>query len=169
MSQQSNHWQIVTAKIQDWQGTAMLVQHWRSEGLRTVFTNGCFDILHYGHINYLARARDLGDRLIVGLNSAGSVRRLKGPNRPINDEATRLHLMAALSFVDAVVVFDQDTPLELIQLLKPDVLVKGGDWQPDQIVGADIVISNGGSVLSLPFIDGYSTTAIETKIKNQPE
>ena len=91
------------------------------------------------------------------------------PNRPINDEATRLHLMAALSFVDAVVVFDQDTPLELIQLLKPDVLVKGGDWQPDQIVGADIVISNGGSVLSLPFIDGYSTTAIETKIKNQPE
>jgi rfaE bifunctional protein nucleotidyltransferase chain/domain len=138
---------------------------WRAEGLRIVFTNGCFDILHYGHIHYLAQARDLGDRLVVGLNSGDSVRRLKGPGRPINDEPTRQLLLAALAVVDAVVVFDEDTPYELIRQVGPDVLVKGGDWAPEQIIGSDLVLERGGEVRSLPYIEGYSTTRIEQKIK----
>lgn len=142
------------------------LERWRQAGDRVVFTNGCFDILHYGHLHYLAEARDLGDRLVIGLNSGASVRRLKGPTRPINDELTRTHLLAALQVVDAVVIFDEDTPLELIRLVQPDVLVKGGDWRPEQIVGSDLVLAQGGKVLSLPFIQGYSTTNIEQKIKN---
>lgn len=129
-----------------------------------VFTNGCFDLLHYGHLHYLSAARELGDRLIVGLNSAASVSRLKGPHRPINDEATRQHLLAALEVVDAVVVFEEDTPLELIRNIMPDILVKGGDWKPEQIVGSQLVLEAGGQVRSLPYIEGYSTTAIEAKI-----
>jgi len=108
--------------------------------------------------------RDLADRLVVGLNSAASVRRLKGPNRPINDELTRMHLLAALEVVDAVVVFEADTPIELIKIVQPDFLVKGGDWKPEQIVGSDLVLARGGQVLSLPFVEGYSTTNIEQKI-----
>lgn len=154
-------------KIQDWPSAAQTVQQWQSQGSRVVFTNGCFDILHYGHVHYLAQARDLGDKLVVGLNAAASVRRLKGPNRPILDEATRQLLLASLAQVDLVVVFEQDTPFEIISLLLPDILVKGGDWQPADIVGADVVLEKGGKVLSLPYIDGYSTTAIETKIKQQ--
>ena len=111
----------------------------------------------------MAEARDLGDRLIIGLNSASSVKRLKGEHRPINDEATRQHLLAALEFVDAVVVFEEDTPLELIKIVLPDVIVKGGDWKPEQIVGSDIVLANGGEVKSLAFKEGYSTTSIEDK------
>ncbi|MBK9338092.1 MAG: D-glycero-beta-D-manno-heptose 1-phosphate adenylyltransferase [Lewinellaceae bacterium] len=141
------------------------VAGWRAAGERIVFTNGCFDILHFGHLHYLADARDLGQRLVIGLNSGDSVRRLKGPTRPINDEATRAHLLAALEVVDAVVFFDEDTPLNLIKTAMPDVLVKGGDWKPEQIVGSDIVLANGGRVLSLPFVDGYSTTNIEQKIR----
>ncbi|MBK6929832.1 MAG: D-glycero-beta-D-manno-heptose 1-phosphate adenylyltransferase [Saprospirales bacterium] len=137
---------------------------WRASGDKIVFTNGCFDILHYGHLHYLAQARDLGNRLVIGLNSAGSVRRLKGPTRPINDEATRAHLLAALEVVDAVVFFDGDTPLGLIKTVQPDVLVKGGDWQPAQIVGSEVVLAAGGAVRSLPFVEGYSTTNIERKI-----
>lgn len=143
------------------------VQAWRKAGERVVFTNGCFDILHYGHVDYLARAAGLGERLVVGLNSDASVSRLKGAHRPIQDEQSRLHVMAALGFVDAVTLFEEDTPLELIRLLMPDVLVKGGDWRPEQIVGADLVLAAGGEVHSLPFIEGYSTTAIENKIKRQ--
>ncbi|MFZ4632918.1 MAG: D-glycero-beta-D-manno-heptose 1-phosphate adenylyltransferase [Saprospiraceae bacterium] len=141
-----------------------LISQWQLQGERVVFTNGCFDLLHYGHLHYLADARDLGHRLVVALNSGASVRRLKGPTRPINDETTRAHLMAGLEVVDAVVFFDEDTPYELIQALQPDVLVKGGDWQPEQIVGADLVLARGGDVRSLPFVDGYSTTKIEQKI-----
>jgi rfaE bifunctional protein nucleotidyltransferase chain/domain len=140
------------------------IRQWQLQGERVVFTNGCFDLLHYGHLHYLADARDLGHRLVVALNSGASVRRLKGPTRPINDETTRAHLMAGLEVVDAVVFFDEDTPYELIQALQPDVLVKGGDWQPEQIVGADLVLARGGDVRSLPFVDGYSTTKIEQKI-----
>jgi len=143
---------------------AARVRRWRAKGEKIVFTNGCFDLLHYGHLHYLSQARELGDRLVVGLNSAGSVRRLKGPTRPINDDLTRTHLLAALSVVDAVVVFDEDTPIELIRHVQPDVLVKGGDWLPEQIVGSDVVLANGGKVFSLPYIDGYSTTNIERKI-----
>lgn len=148
-------------KIQTPDQLRATLARWRAAGQRIVFTNGCFDLLHYGHLHYLAEARNLGNRLVIGLNSAASVRRLKGPTRPINDETTRLHMLAALEMVDAVIIFDEDTPLELIKLVQPDVLVKGGDWKPEQIVGADIVLARGGEVRSLPFIEGYSTTNIE--------
>lgn len=156
----------IQEKIQDWAQARQSVGNWKSKGERVVFTNGCFDILHYGHVFYLAQARDLGQRLVVGLNSTDSVRRLKGPQRPINDLPTRQLLLAALECVDAVVVFEEETPLALIETLLPDVLVKGGDWSPEQIVGSSVVLANGGQVLSLPYIDGYSTTAIEQKIKS---
>ncbi len=154
----------IEQKIQPPDQLQQTLAHWRSAGDTIVFTNGCFDILHYGHLHYLAQARDLGSRLVIGLNSAESVRRLKGPTRPINDEATRAHLLAALEVVDAVVFFAEDTPVELIRLVQPDVLVKGGDWKPEQIVGSDLVLACGGTVRSLPFVEGYSTTNIEQKI-----
>jgi D-glycero-beta-D-manno-heptose 1-phosphate adenylyltransferase len=127
---------------------------------RFVFTNGCFDILHKGHVTYLEKAKKLGDGLIVALNSDESVRRLKGPQRPINPLSDRLEVMAALESVDFVTWFDSDTPLELIQLLKPQILVKGGDWKIPQIVGAPDVLSWGGKVYSLNYIPGRSTTEI---------
>lgn len=157
----------IESKILNWKQAEKIVSKWKAANERIVFTNGCFDLLHFGHLHYLAEARDLGERLVIGLNSEDSVRRLKGPHRPINDEKTRQFQLASLEFVDAVVVFEQDTPYDLIVLLKPDVLVKGGDWKADQIVGSDIVLSNGGTVKSLPFVEGYSTTNIEQKIKNQ--
>jgi D-glycero-beta-D-manno-heptose 1-phosphate adenylyltransferase len=140
------------------------VAHWKSQGERIVFTNGCFDLLHLGHVHYLADARDLGHRLIVGVNADASVRRLKGPNRPIQDEHTRQHLLASLACVDAVALFEEETPYDLIAAILPDVLVKGGDWSPDQIVGADLVLAKGGEVRSLPFVEGFSTSKIEAKI-----
>ena len=158
---------IIQDKIKTFDEINQTVNDWKSKHYHIVFTNGCFDLLHYGHIHYLAAARDLGDKLIVGLNSAASVRRLKGINRPINDELTRQHLLAAFAFVDAVVVFEEDTPYNLIKIIQPDILVKGGDWQPAQIVGSDIVLDKGGEVRSLSFVEGYSTTNIEQKIKNQ--
>ncbi len=151
-------------KIETREAISTTLAQWRAAGQRIVFTNGCFDLLHYGHLHYLAQARDLADRLVVGLNSAASVRRLKGPHRPINDELTRTHLLAALQMVDAIIVFEEDTPLELIRIVQPDILVKGGDWKPEQIVGSDLVLARGGQVLSLPFVEGYSTTNIEQKI-----
>lgn len=154
----------IETKIQSNDQITQTIARWRAEGDTIVFTNGCFDLLHYGHLHYLAAARNLGDRLVVGLNSAASVQRLKGPTRPINDEQTRTHLLAALEMVDAVVVFEADTPLELIERLQPDVLVKGGDWKPEQIVGSAAVLARGGQVRSLPFVAGYSTTNIEQKI-----
>jgi len=154
----------IQQKIHTSETLLQTLAQWRSAGQRIVFTNGCFDLLHYGHLHYLAQARDLADRLVVGLNSAASVRRLKGPNRPINDELTRTHLLAALQMVDAVVVFEGDTPIELIKIVQPDILVKGGDWEPEQIVGSEFVLAQGGQVLSLPFVEGYSTTNIEQKI-----
>jgi D-glycero-beta-D-manno-heptose 1-phosphate adenylyltransferase len=155
----------LTQKIQTWEQIALTVAQWRAAGERIVFTNGCFDLLHYGHLHYLAQARDLGERLIIGLNDADSVRRLKGAHRPINDEATRQTQLAALSFVDAVVSFSQDTPLELIERVQPDILVKGGDYVLENIVGAEFVLASGGVVRTLPFVSGYSTTNIEAKIK----
>ena len=154
----------IEQKIQTWEQIPAALEAWRAAGDRIVFTNGCFDILHYGHLHYLSAARDLGERLVIGLNSAASVSRLKGPNRPINDELTRTHLLAALEVVDAVIVFEADTPLELIALVQPDILVKGGDWKPEQIVGSGLVLAKGGQVKSLPFVQGYSTTNIEQKI-----
>jgi rfaE bifunctional protein nucleotidyltransferase chain/domain len=129
-----------------------------------VFTNGCFDILHPGHVDYLQRARSLGSCLVVGLNSDASVRRLKGPLRPVNDETSRALVLAALACVDYVIVFHEDTPYELIRTVEPDVLVKGGDWSVDRIVGRDLVEGLGGRVLSIPLLKGYSTTAIVDRI-----
>lgn len=137
----------------------------RAKNKKIVFTNGCFDILHKGHVAYLNEARRLGDFLIVGLNSDASVKRLKGPTRPINNEGDRLFVMSHLRAVDGVEIFEEDTPLELIKLIRPMVLVKGGDWKVDQIVGGREVLSWGGEVLSLSFVDGYSTTSVIKKIQ----
>ncbi|MBI1227977.1 MAG: D-glycero-beta-D-manno-heptose 1-phosphate adenylyltransferase [Bacteroidetes bacterium] len=154
----------IQSKIQDLSQSLETVKHWRSQGERIVFTNGCFDILHFGHVHYLAEARDLGHRLIIGINSDASVRKLKGPTRPIQDEQSRLHVLASLACVDAVVLFEEETPYELISAIHPDILVKGGDWEVSQIVGADLVLGEGGEVHSLPFVEGFSTTKIEEKI-----
>jgi rfaE bifunctional protein nucleotidyltransferase chain/domain len=137
----------------------------RMKNKRVVFTNGCFDILHRGHVAYLNEARKLGDALIVGLNSDASVKRLKGAERPINNEDDRRFVMSNLKCVDAVEIFTEDTPLELIKLVRPRILVKGGDWSVDQIVGGREVIGWGGEVLSLNFVDGYSTTSVIKKIQ----
>lgn len=139
---------------------------WKAEGKKMVFTNGCFDIVHPGHIAYLGDAADLGDILIIGLNTDQSVCKLKGENRPINNEFSRTQLIASMFFVDAVVLFNEDTPLELITAVKPDVLVKGGDYNLDNIVGAKETLANGGEVKVLSFLPGYSSTSIIEKIKN---
>ena len=131
-----------------------------SQGLKLVFTNGCFDILHRGHVEYLAKAADMGDVLVVGLNTDASVKRLKGEGRPVNDQEARALVLASLSFVDAVVLFDEDTPYELIKAIRPDVLVKGADYKPEEIVGYDIVTSYGGKVETVPLVEGYSTTSL---------
>ncbi len=140
------------------------IKTWQANGDKVVFTNGCFDLIHKGHIAYLEEAKSKGQRLVVALNSDRSVSSLKGSHRPINEEATRSYVMAAFYFTDAVIVFDEDTPYQLISTILPDVLVKGGDWSPDQIIGSDVVLNNGGNVFSLSFIEGYSTTNIEQKI-----
>jgi rfaE bifunctional protein nucleotidyltransferase chain/domain len=132
---------------------------------KIVFTNGCFDILHVGHVRYLSQAKALGDILVVGINSDRSVSQLKGPTRPIQNENDRAEILSSLKSVDLVTIFDEETPLELIKLLQPDVLVKGGDWSIDKIVGSDIVLAKGGKVLSLDFIEGRSTTKIIEKSK----
>lgn len=132
---------------------------------KIVFTNGCFDILHRGHVTYLAEARKLGDLLIIGLNSDASVKRLKGEDRPINNEEDRKYVLSQLKSVDFVEIFTEDTPLNLIQYIQPKVLVKGGDWKIDQIVGGKEVLASGGDVFSLNFVDGYSTTSTIHKIQ----
>jgi len=136
------------------------IRNWQAAGEKVVFTNGCFDIIHAGHVRYLSAARELGDRLVVGLNSDASVRRLKGPKRPVAPEDDRAEVLAALEAVDAVTLFAEDTPEELIGQLLPDVLVKGADWAVEQIAGAKAVIENGGSVLTVPLLEGRSTTGI---------
>lgn len=137
----------------------------KNEGKKIVFTNGCFDIIHKGHVTYLNEAKKLGDLLVVGLNSDASVKRLKGPERPINNETDRQYVMSQLKPVDFVEIFTEDTPLNLILTIKPKVLVKGGDWKIEQIVGGKEVIAAGGDVFSLNFVDGYSTTSIIKKIQ----
>lgn len=139
----------------------------QAAGQRIVFTNGCFDLLHPGHVRYLEQARTLGDRLVVAINSDTSVRRLKGPTRPLVPEGDRASVLAGLAAVDFVTVFSEDTPDQLIRALRPDVLVKGGDWRARDIVGGDLVRSYGGRVLSLPYRRGYSTTALVERICRQ--
>lgn len=141
------------------------VSEWKAAGQKIVFTNGCFDILHPGHIDYLAKAAELGNKLIIGLNSDASVHKLKGKHRPIQDEQARAMLLGSLAFVDSIVIFTEDTPADLIATLLPDILVKGADYSVDQIAGADIVIENGGSVVLLPYLKGFSTSGIESRIR----
>ena len=138
---------------------------WRLLEKKIVFTNGCFDLLHLGHIDYLAKAADLADKLVIGLNSDLSTNILKGPNRPITDEHSRSLILASFSFVDAVILFDDQTPLELIKSVRPDILVKGSDYTMEQIIGSDIVLRNGGQVKTIDYLPGYSTTLIEEKIR----
>ncbi|MBL7920915.1 MAG: D-glycero-beta-D-manno-heptose 1-phosphate adenylyltransferase [Bacteroidia bacterium] len=134
-------------------------------GKKIVFTNGCFDIIHPGHVDYLSQARDLGDFLILGLNTDNSVKQLqKAPNRPINNEQARASVLAALASIDLIILFDEETPYELISFLKPDVLVKGNDYEVEKIVGYDVVIANGGKVITIPFLEGFSTTNLIKKI-----
>jgi D-beta-D-heptose 7-phosphate kinase/D-beta-D-heptose 1-phosphate adenosyltransferase len=152
------------AKIKNLDVLAQLVEAERKRGRRIVFTNGCFDLLHAGHVKYLQKARSFGDILVLGLNSDASVRRLKGENRPLIEEAERAHLLAALSCIDYVTIFDEDTPLRLIEAVRPDVLVKGGDYTPERVVGRDLVESYGGRVELVEFVDGKSTSNIIEKI-----
>jgi D-beta-D-heptose 7-phosphate kinase/D-beta-D-heptose 1-phosphate adenosyltransferase len=133
---------------------------------KIVFTNGCFDLLHIGHVRYLQEAAKLGDLLVVGLNSDASVKRLKGETRPVNSEADRAELLCALGFVDYVVIFEEDTPYEIIDLVQPDVLVKGGDYSNSYVVGTDIVEARGGKLVLIPFVEGKSTTSIIEKMKH---
>jgi len=154
-------------RLLDTVSAVRMVNVWRLKGDRIVFTNGVFDILHRGHVEYLQQAAALGDRLVVGLNTDASVKRLgKGDERPLNDEISRAMVLAALRCVDAVVLFQEDTPLELITALRPDVLVKGGDWTPERMVGADLVKASGGEVHALKLVDGFSTTNLVERIRH---
>lgn len=142
------------------------VLKWREENKKIVFTNGCFDIIHRGHVDYLSKAKDLGDILIIGLNTDQSVRNIKGNTRPIQDENSRAIILASMQFVDAIVFFSEPTPYTLIKEIQPDILVKGADYKKEDIIGYDIVSQRGGTVETIEFIEGYSTSNIERKIKN---
>ena len=159
------HLDIINSKIYTLSTLKTQVQNWKKSGEKVVFTNGCFDIVHRGHIEVLARTADLGSKFIIGLNSDSSIQKLKGEYRPIIDEDSRAILLAALSFVDAVVLFSEDTPINLISNLIPDVLAKGGDYEIETIVGHEIVQQNGGEVILVPFVDGFSSTTIIDKIR----
>tara|TARA_X000000368_G_C22668864_1_gene553025 strand:- start:34 stop:522 length:489 start_codon:yes stop_codon:yes gene_type:complete len=159
------HLNKLNTKIYSLEELKNQVNAWKQAGEEVVFTNGCFDIIHRGHIEVLAQTADLGDRLIIGLNSDNSIQKLKGEDRPIIDEQARSILLAALSFVDAVILFPEDTPINLISTLLPDVLAKGGDYEIETIVGHEIVQNNGGKVILVPFVDGFSSTTIIDKIK----
>ena len=160
-----NKFNQVQNKIHTNESLKKQLVEWEMTGEKIVFTNGCFDLLHKGHVDYLAKASDLGTKLVLGLNTDASVSKLKGPHRPIQDESSRLQVIASLGFVDAVILFGEETPYELIKLVQPDVLVKGSDYKPEDIVGYDVVMSKNGEVRTIDFIPGYSTSAIEKKIK----
>jgi len=158
--------ELINKKILDRKTLSAQLAIWEFKQKKVVFTNGCFDILHLGHIDYLSKAKDLGDILIIGLNTDLSVQRLKGKNRPVVNEHARARLLASLLFVDAVVLFDEDTPYELIKTVQPNILVKGSDYKEEDIVGYDIVKSNAGSIKTIDFLEGYSTTSIIEKLKD---
>ncbi len=158
-----NQIEVITSKIIDKKKLKPNLALWNFQEKKIVFTNGCFDILHRGHIEYLAAAANLGDILMIGLNSDNSVRKLKGESRPLQDEQSRAMLLGALRFVDVVVFFEEETPYELIKFVQPDILVKGKDYQPEEIAGYDIVMAKGGKVETIELTPGYSTTSILNK------
>jgi len=151
-------------KIRELPDAKKEVERLRSKNKKIVFTNGCFDILHVGHARYLYAAREMGDLLIVAMNSDRSVKAIKGPDRPIMNQSERSEMLASLECVDMVIMFNEDNPMELIRYLMPDILVKGGDWKEEDIIGADVVKAAGGQVRSIPFIKGYSTSDIIKRI-----
>lgn len=152
-------------KIVNIESALKAINHWKSLGDKIVFTNGCFDLVHLGHVDYLEKAKQKGDKLVLGLNTDASVKRLKGEKRPLVNEYARSRMMAAFEFVDLVILFDEPTPKELIEQIVPDILVKGNDYTIDTIVGADFVIKNGGKVETIDLVEGYSTTNLIEKIK----
>ena len=157
---------IIQSKVYSWEGIARQRHVWNFQDKPIVFTNGCFDILHLGHIEYLSKAADLGKVLIIGLNSDISVQKLKGFDRPLINEGARAMVLASLSFVTAVVLFDEETPYKLIELIQPDVLVKGADYKVEEIAGHDIVLARGGRIETIELTKGYSTTALIHKIRH---
>lgn len=161
------HLEKIYDKILDNKTLEQRLDSWHKEGKKIVFSNGCFDILHRGHVEYLSKAADLGDILVIGLNTDASVKRLKGPSRPVNDEKARAVVLAALEFVDAIVFFEEGTPYNLIKFVMPDILVKGKDYKAEDIVGYDIVTGNGGKVETIELVDGFSTTNILKMMNNE--
>jgi len=161
-----NNLERIHTKIYDRKNLETQLAIWRFQSKKNGFKNGCFDLPPLGNIDYLSKAKDLGDILIIGVNTDDSVKRLKGAARPITDENSRSLIIASLQFVTAVVLFDEDTPYELIKLVQPDVLVKGSDYKPEDIVGYDIVKAKGGEIVTIDYLDGYSTSELENKIKS---
>lgn len=160
-----DYYSIIQNKILDKKSLPAKLSEWERNNFKVVFTNGCFDILHRGHVEYLAKAASFGDVMVLGLNSDSSVRSIKGPERPVQDEGTRSLVLAALQFVSAVVLFNEDTPYNLIKAVQPDYLVKGADYNPEDIVGYDIVKAKGGDVKTIELVEGHSTTGIINKLK----
>ena len=160
-----NKLEIINLKILDDKSLNQQLVIWRFLSKKIVFTNGCFDIIHLGHIDYLSKAKDLGDILLIGLNTDDSVKRLKGNNRPINNQQERAVLLASLQFIDGIILFNEDTPHDLIKKTKPDILVKGSDYKKEEIVGADVIKNTGGEIITIDFLEGYSTTSILDKIR----
>jgi D-glycero-beta-D-manno-heptose 1-phosphate adenylyltransferase len=161
-----SHHQHIVNKIHTIETLSHQLKLWTDANEKIVFTNGCFDLIHQGHVDYLAKAADLGTKLVIGVNTDASVNKLKGDHRPIQDEYSRQFILAAFEFVDAVILFGEQTPYDLIKLVQPDVLVKGSDYKPEDIVGYDIVKSKGGEIKTIDFLPGFSTSLIEKKIKN---
>ncbi len=161
-----SHHQHIVNKIHTIETLSHQLKLWTDANEKIVFTNGCFDLIHQGHVDYLAKAADLGTKLVIGVNTDASVNKLKGDHRPIQDEYSRQFILAAFEFVDAVILFGEQTPYDLIKLVQPDVLVKGSDYKPEDIVGYDIVKAKGGEIKTIDFLPGFSTSLIEKKIKN---
>ena len=161
-----SHLKSINTKILPLKSLKNQVTNWKKTGKKVVFTNGCFDLIHRGHIEALAQTADLGDKLIIGLNSDVSIKKLKGESRPIIDEKSRVILLASLSFVDAIILFSEETPLNLITNLNPNILAKGGDYEINTIVGHEIIRKNGGEVILIPFVEGFSSSNIIDKIKD---
>lgn len=157
--------EIIENKIYSLESLKNKLNFWRFKDQKIVFTNGCFDLLHLGHIDYLSKASEHGDVLIIGLNTDKSVANLKGKGRPITDEKSRATILASLFFVDAIILFEEETPINLIEFVQPDVLIKGSDYQVEDIVGYELVKTKGGEIITIDFLPGYSTTSIENKIK----